>query len=234
MSVTSRDLLRDESGLTLVELLVSITTGLVVMAAIASAMVMTIRETGRVTSHVESNQRSRLAMTKIVNQLHSACFAPQIAPVRAESNGSVLTFVHQVGSQVAPVPILSRIALEGETLSQTNYSALAGTGPNWKFATANPSTPEALMTGVKPISEGSPVFSYYTYANGEISGTPLPTPLRTDAEAARAIQVRIAFQTVPAPPVQGDEGAETQIQDAVLFRLSAPAYNVAAGNAPCQ
>ena len=223
--------LGDERGITLIELMIALAAGLFVMAALTLAMLVTIRETSRVTSHVEANQRSRVAMAKIVNQLHSACVAPQLAPVQKESTGSTLRFVHQVGSQVAPVPVMSEISLSGDTLSQADYEVAGGAAPEWTFA-ATPFSTEELMTGVEPISESTPLFRYYSYSNGSISASPLTTPLGTNA--ASAVQVSIAFKAVPRPPVSEDENAPTELQDAVLLRLTPPAYSSATNNLPCQ
>ena len=130
--------------MTLIEMLVSITAGLFVLTAVTTAMLLTIRETGRVTSHVEANQRARLAMTKIVNQLHSACVAPLVAPVLEKSSGTELRFIHQTGSEVAPKPIKSVIVLSGTTLTQSNYEVSSGEAPNWKFKEAASSTEELM------------------------------------------------------------------------------------------
>jgi Prokaryotic N-terminal methylation motif len=225
----SRDL-GDESGITLIELMIALTAGLVVMAAVTLAMLMTIRETSRVTSHVEANQRARLTMTKIVNQLHSACVAPQLAPVQQESTGNTLRFIHQIGSQVAPVPVMSEISLNGSTLTQSDYEVVGGAAPDWIFS-ATPFSTEQLMKGVGQI-QTTPVFSYYSYSNGAISTMPLTTPLGTNAGSA--VQVSIAFAATPEPPVSEDENAATEIQDSVLLRLTPPAYTSATNNLPCQ
>jgi hypothetical protein len=227
---SSRDF-SDESGITLIEMLVTVTSGVLVMAAITLAMLMTIRETGRVTSHVEANQRARLKMTRIVNQLHSACVAPQLAPIDEESTGNMLRFIHQTGSQVAPVPVMSEIVLNGTTLSQSDYEVVGGAAPNWTFSTA-PTSTEELMKSVAPVSGSSSVFSYYAYTSGAISATPLTTPL--GANAAKAVQVSVAFKTTPEPPVSEDENAATEIQISALLRLTPPAYSSATNNLPCQ
>jgi hypothetical protein len=88
------------------------------------------------------------------------------------------------------------------------------------------------MTGVSAISESTPIFRYFAYANGSVSSTPLGTPLLTNA--GNAVQVNIAFRTAPAKTVAGDTNAQTSIQNAALLRLTPPAYNSAAANLPCQ
>jgi prepilin-type N-terminal cleavage/methylation domain-containing protein len=221
----------DESGMTLVELLVAMTAGAVVMGGVIAAMLVTMRETNRVASHVDANQRARLTMTKIVNQLHSACVAPQIAPLQEDSSATTLSFLHQSGSAVAPTPVLSKISLSGTTLSQADYPVTGGAAPKWTFS-STPSSTVQLMTGISTISASVPIFSYFAYSNGAISSTSLATPLNTNA--ASAVQVNIAFDAAPEKAVSGDTNAETAIKNAVLLRLTPPAYGSTTANLPCQ
>jgi prepilin-type N-terminal cleavage/methylation domain-containing protein len=222
---------RDESGMTLVELTVAMAAGAIVMLGVTMTMIVTMRETNRVASHVEANQNARIAMTKVMNQLHSACVAPQIAPVQEGSTSTLLSFLHQSGSAVAPVPVLSKISLTGTTLSQSDYAVTGGGAPKWTFSSTASSTVQ-LMTGVSAISASVPVFSYYAYSNGEISETPLTTPLGENA--AGAVQVEVAFKTAPGKTASGDANAQTSIQNAALLRLTPPGYNPASANQPCQ
>ncbi len=148
------DLIRDESGMTLVELLVATAAGVIVMAGITMAMIVTMRETNRVASHVDANQRARITMTKIIDQLHSACVAPQIAPVQEDSTGTMLSFLHQSGSAVSATPVLSRVSLVGTTLPQSDYPVSGGAAPNWTFSETASKTSE-LMTGVSAMTAGA-------------------------------------------------------------------------------
>jgi Tfp pilus assembly protein PilW len=224
--------IRDENGMTLVELLVAMSAGTIVMAGVILAMIVTMRETNRVASHVEANQNARIAMTKIINQLHSACVAPQIAPVREDSTSTMLSFIHQSGSAVAPEPVLSRITLAGTSLSQSDYPVAGGAAPNWTFAETASSTAQ-LMTGVSVISASVPIFRYFSYSNGTVSTTPLAaSPLGENA--AKTVQVDIAFKAAPGKTVAGDTNAQTAIQNAALLRLTPPGYSSTTANLPCQ
>jgi Tfp pilus assembly protein PilW len=232
--MTRRELLRDERGMTLVELMVATTAGVVVMTGIVLTMIVTMRETNRVAGHVEANQNARITMTKVLNQLHSACVAPQITPVQEDSTGTLLSFIHQSGSAVAPVPVLSKISLAGTTLSQSDYPKTGGAAPTWNFSETASSTVQ-LMTGVSAISASIPIFRYFSYSNGQVSATPL-TASPLGANAANAVQVDVAFQTAPSASktVSKDTNAETEIQDSALLRLTPPGYNPASANLPCQ
>jgi hypothetical protein len=221
-----------EAGTTLIELMVALTAGLVVVGAITALMLMTIRQTGRVTSHVEADQRARTTMTRIVNELHSACFFPQVTPVRERSTGNKLIFWHQSGSAVAPRPVQSEVELVGGELVQHDSEPTGGGGNEWTFPAA-PGPTEPLMRGISPLEESAPIFSYYTYANGKIAPSPLATPLSTNA-AATAVQVNIAFKAAPEPPISEDEQSATGIRDSVLLRLTPPSYDNSSDNPPCE
>jgi Tfp pilus assembly protein PilW len=224
--------IRDESGMTLVELLVATAAGVVVMFGVTLAVIVTLRETDRVATHIDANQRARLTMTRIIDQLHSACLAPQISPVQENSSGTLLSFWHQTGSAVAPTPVLSKISLTGTTLSQSDYASTGGAAPTWTFATS-PSSTTTLMTGVSAISESIPVFRYFAYSNGKVSSTPLATPLSKEA-AGEAVQVNVAFKASPLSTPIADTNAQTGIQNAALLRLTPPGYSSSSSNRPCQ
>src|SRR6476660_127010 len=92
----------DESGTTLVELMVALMTGLIIISALSMAILTTLHGTARVEARVEATQRARLALGKLMEELHSACVTPEIAPVKEESSGTLLRFVHQTGAAVSP------------------------------------------------------------------------------------------------------------------------------------
>jgi hypothetical protein len=232
MPVRRLDPIRDESGFTLIELLVGTAAGLLVTMALVTVLFTSMHETARVTSRVDATQRARIVLYKMVDELHSACVAPQIAPVRKESTGTSLSFIHQTGSAVAPTPILSTVSLSGTTLSQSDYASTGGTVPNWTFA-STPSATRQLMTRISPPTPGGSIFTYYAYLNGDVSATPLTTPLSAP-DAARAVQVGIGLTAAPGQNGARDANAPATIQNNVLLRFTPATFNTAATNLPCQ
>lgn len=224
--------IRDERGTTLIELLVATAAGVVVLFAISAMIIVSLRETVRTDSHVDATQRARLALNNVIEELHSACVAPRIAPVKAESTGTQLVFVHQTGSAVAPVPVLSKISLVGGVLSQSEYPSTSGEAPNWKFAETASST-QQLMTNLSPTSPSTSIFSYYSYTNGEISATPLTTPLAASS-AERTVKVGIAFTAAPQSTPIADPNAAASIADSALLRFTPAAFDTTAANLPCE
>jgi hypothetical protein len=225
---------RDESGMTLVEVLVAAATGVVVMMGITTAMIITIRGVQRVTTHVEANQRARLTTSKIVDQLHSSCLTYDFAPIEEDSTGTLLSFVHQSGTGVSLTPVLSRISLSGTTLSESNYPLSSGTGPtDWVFSGTATST-EQLLTGVSPITAGGPIFNYYGYSSGVIAAAPFSASPSLSANAAKTVQVNIAFKAAPVKVQKSDVNASTAVQSSALLRMSPASFETSSSNKPCQ
>lgn len=226
------DRIRNEGGTTLVELLVATAAGVVVLFAISAMIIVSLRETVRVNTHVDATQRARTVLTKVIEELHSACVAPQIAPVQEGSTGTSISFIHQTGSAVSPTPVLSKVTLSGSTLSQSEYPVTGGEAPEWAFATTASST-QQLMTNISPTSPSTSIFNYYSYSNGEVSATPLSTPLSTE-NAERTVQVGIALTASPQSTPISDPNAGANITDSALLRFTPATFNTASVNLPCE
>ncbi len=233
MHMRRRLRLADERGTTLIEMLVALSAGLVIFGAVTGLIVTTMHSSARVSARVHATQRARIVLTRIMEELHSACIAPEIAPVREKSTGTSLRFVHQTGSDVQPTPILSVIGLSGTTLSQSDYAQSGGTAPNWTFAEEKPTSTRTLLTGVSPISPSTSIFSYYAYSNGTISSTPQTTPLEATA-ALLTVQVQAALTVAPESTPVKDTGAPTSVRNSATLRLTPPSFNEGSPARPCQ
>jgi Tfp pilus assembly protein PilW len=227
-----RNLVRDERGTTLAELVVGMAMGSVVMFGLTTLIVVTMHTTTRVSARVDATQRARLVLTRVIDQLHSACIAPKVPPVQKESTSTVLRFVHAAGAEVSPTPTLSVISLNGETLTQSDYALKEGAPPSWVFE-STPSRTTQLMTNVSPIAATRPVFSYYGSSSGAVSATPLTAPL-SELDASRTIQVSMAFMASPESGTSAEEATPARIQGSATLRLTAVSYNKEATSLPCQ
>ena len=231
MPLTRLEPIRDESGVTLVELMVAITTGLVILSALTMVILTTLHGSVRVTARVHATQRARVALANLMEELHSACVTPEISPVKENSSGTALRFVHQTGSEVAPTPILSVVTLSGDTLSQSDYEPTGGTAPNWTFS-ETPSSTRTLLTGVSPVPPSSSIFSYYSYSGGTISTTPQTTPL-SESEAALTVEIHAALAAAPENTPVADAGASASVQNSATLRLTPPSFNEGSPARPC-
>ena len=226
---------KDERGATMVEVLVSTGTGLVVLSALTMVIVVSMHANSRVSARVDATQRARLAVTKIMQQLHSACVAPKIAPIQPSSTGTSIKFIHapvSQGNAVAPLPTLTEISLEKGVLTQTDWPGTGGASPNWTYS--GTATKKTLLTDVAPVAPSSSIFTYYASNNGSTTPTPQSTPL--EAGAALTIQVRVALSANPTrgkSPI-ADPNAASVVQNGATLRLTPPSFNAAATALPCQ
>ena len=163
-----RRLRERESGITLIELLVAMSMGIIVSMAAYAILTTTLRETSRVFTRVDATQRSRLTMENIETLLHSSCLADGTKPIISTTSPSRLTtattmyFVSRYGSQTTPTPTLHKIALSGTNLTDTTYALTSGTGPSsWVFSTTASGT-TTLLTNVRAAGS-TPMFQYFAF-----------------------------------------------------------------------
>ena len=121
-----------ERGTTLVELMIGTALGMVVLSALTMLMITSMHASARVTARVHATQNARISLVKIIEQLHSACVVPKIAPIRPGSTGTMLSFSHAPAAEGASAtvkPIFSKVTLSGKNLVETDYPSLGGTPP---------------------------------------------------------------------------------------------------------
>ena len=93
-------------GTTLVELMVAITAGVVVLAAISAVAIVALRETARVKHPGRRNPAGPQVLDQVIEELHSACVAPEIAPVQRKQYGGHRSdsSTRRIGSRPDPDP----------------------------------------------------------------------------------------------------------------------------------
>lgn len=225
-----RRLGREESGFTLIELLVSIIAFIAVFSAIMMMVTVAVRNQDRISQRVGADQRARPLLTRITNNLHSACVAPRVAPIAPGSSSNSMTYISKSGSAVTPVPDRRVLTLSGTTLSEAVYPATGGSAPSWTFS-GTPSSNTVLATRV--TGTGGAVFRYYDYVNGALNPTPLPVPLSaTNASRTAYVSVSLTVQ-----PQRGTSNFDTKspitLSDSVDLRLESAGQVTAQDNLPC-
>lgn len=207
----------------MVELLVTIMIGAIVIFALTTTIVVSMRASARVTARVDATQQARLGMHRILSDLQSACIAPRIVPVQSGSTGTAISFIHARGSEAVPQPVRSVISLSEGNLTKSDYATTGGPIIAPTFA-ETPYATQTLLTGVTPIPPSPSIFTYHSFSGGKMSKTPLATPL-TGTTAPTAIQIGIAFKVAPGRGSTSDPGAAVQIRDSALLRLTVPSYS---------
>ena len=226
--------MRGEQGITVVELLVAISAGIAVLMGAFAMLNGTLRGSARTQQRVDANQRGRPVMTRIMDELHSVCVAPGIAPLYAGSDDDTAIFLHRTGNDVAPIPDKHVIDLTAGTITDAEYAPASGSvGPNYTFAGA--ATTTRLLTNVGQASIGGapvPMFRYYQFQAGSLDPTPLPTPLSA-TNAAKTIQVTVSFAVSPSKTQVAESTTAVSLSDSALFRFTPAAEDATSVNLPC-
>jgi len=226
VSVLAARLVREESGFTLPELLVSAAIGVVVVLAGFMVLDQAGLVTTRITDREDAAQRARAAIRTITTELRSqVCLGATSPAINAGSDGNNLTFYEFTGAGTFQ-PERHTLAFDPThgTLTEYDYAS-TGTFPNLSFP-SSPTRTVQLLTDAQPVSTGAAVFTYYTWTTGGQvdASNQLPAPLSA-TDAARA--VKVAIQLRVSPPGRSTSAESTTIQDEVLSRTADP--NATAG-----
>jgi prepilin-type N-terminal cleavage/methylation domain-containing protein len=229
--------MRDEGGFTLIELLVSMAAGAIVTGTVVMMTTVALHNQDRIARRVDANQRARPVMTRMIQELHSACVAPRITPILsggtsgATSTGTSIAFLSKSGSAVTPTPDKHVITLSGTTLSESVFPATSGSAPGpWTFSTT-PSLSTQLLTNVTAPS--GVIFRYFSFVNGALSTAPNPTPLSV-SDAAKTAVVSISFASSPTSGASRfDPNSPISFTDSADLRLEAAGQFPNQDNLPC-
>lgn len=243
----------DERGFTLIELLVAMLTGLVVSGALFAILEVSLHQTVRLTDRVEADQTGRVAMTRIIDALHSTCISPEFRPIQSGSTKTELRFVAAYSNE-ATIPISAvaehRISWEKESGKETGTltdSARTATGGAWpKYTFSGTFTKTRLASNIAEVEENKEktIFQYYRYAltsSSEVEKqlTPLstlePKPLTmgTSVEAEEAASVLVRFIAYPS---NGNTAANrgVDLRNQITLAMSAPSSETPIEAVPCE
>lgn len=208
----------DESGTTIVELLVGMAMGMIVLAGLSMVLIVVLHGNARVDARIEATDNARIAITRVMEELHSACTAHGVAPVKESSNANKLVFEHAAGAEaateVSPKKIETVIAYNptAETLTQTDRTDGLPVTP-----------PRILLSDVAPAIGNLGIFSYSEYVGvEELAPLPATTTGPIGPRANNVILVGVALTASPRSSPVADPGAAATVQNSATLRLTPP------------
>jgi len=252
-----RRLRMDQSGLTLVELVVAMAMTLVLTLAAIAFLQFTSNDVTRVNAEVHTDQRARAALTELVLQLHSGCVLPKYQPIRAGSSETQLNFVSGTGEGPQPEHIayhelIWEAEARGGAYALVEHSRKASLVNGTVVVSSETPNRQIIASHLMRSwanaqhTETLPIFRFYRYYEpgdvGYIPGTidpqPLPVPL-TPESAEKVSKVTIAFSVAP-------EGAEAklaqrntkleplELEDSAVYRITPASTAATPAPAPCE
>jgi type II secretory pathway pseudopilin PulG len=230
--------LRAEHGFTLVEMLVAMVAGMIVILATLSILDISISQSSRISERVDADQRGRLAMEKLMLELHSSCIAFASNPVEPGSTDTNIKFVSQSGNEAYFTSVTKHeVFLNTATHKLTDASYLstntaAELGTSWNFPAVATSSQPLLTGAFQTVVEGAtiPVFRYYKYQGGNISTVPETTPL-SELDAKATAEVSVNFTTSPSSE-RIDADRKVELTNTAVLRYDPS--SATGTNKPCE
>lgn len=249
--------LRDDAGFTLLEVLVAALIGTIVTGAAFSFLIFANEDASHITERVGVDQRARIALQRVVSELHSVCVAPGVVPIVEGSNSTVMKFVSEAGEEAAlTAPELHELVFTAPsgsklgTLVENTYKNTGGNAASYTWATTPASTTKVL-NGVEETSyqteKPTPVFRYYRYYQegdavplehtsvpyGEINPNALASV--TSSTARLVVKVTLAFTVTPegTEAISFNKDRPVPLEDSVVFRVASSSENASTLNLPC-
>ena len=211
---------RDESGWTLIELLMAMSIGVVVLLASFMLVDASAPLAQKTQDRVDAAQRGRLAMDIIGAELRSqVCMPGAVPPIMPTvSDGSNVWFYGNNQDQDS-LPQKHHIYIQGTALKEDTWQG-AGTQANVTF----PVLPTQTRTLLNPVGlvAGVSLFRFYGFdANLPASvNQPIVVPVSV-ADSRRVVQVNVSFVARPSGATAAS-GRDSTFQQAVFFRTADP------------
>jgi prepilin-type N-terminal cleavage/methylation domain-containing protein len=204
---------REESGFTLIELVVAMTIGVIVLLAAFSLLDSSVILTGKVTDRVDRTSRARGSMEDVVRKLRSQVCPSAGTPAIIDAQDYLVKFYSFTGTKPF-VPDIRQIAWDTNTNSIIE-SRWAGTGtaPNTTWATT-PST-RIVLSDVMPPTGNVPMFAYY--ATGATSAFSAPLSATNEAATSR---ITVTYRTFGSG--KGTGGKSTTVSGEAFARTADP------------
>ena len=196
--MTSR-LRTDQDGFSLIELLMAMALGAIVLTAVMTVFLNGMGATTRITDRVESAQRGRLTMDRVVTLLNSqSCIYNSNDPTGGvpiiDGQSQQVTFLANLGTVSAnPSKYRLRYDAAAKSLWEDRWAPAIDVKGNVVFAT-NPTTSKVIGSGIVPTLGGGTIFQYFTFAaDGTINpAAPMALTAGVLTPADKLVAVRIA------------------------------------------
>ncbi len=237
--------LHQESGFTLIEVLVAMLTGIIVTGAAFGILEVSLKQNARITDRAQAQQLGDSAMTRIIDPLRSGCISRLAAPVQAGSTPNELIFTTAFSEATTPEPsevFKETVKYSANKLTLKSQKATAGSWPTYT-AFEEPGKTNTIAENVSMPKGREAPFSYFEYAKEGSSGTasessssltPITVTEKLSAEQAKKVAaVEVGFEALPtSKDTRQSRGA--QFEDRVTFAFSSPNSEGAIKAGPCE
>jgi hypothetical protein len=217
--------LRSDDGVTLVELLIAMSIGMMTLFAVFAVLDTSVKQSNAVAGRVNATQRGRIAMDTITRQLRSqVCYSP-VVPALVSGSDNAVKFHTDLsdGSRLIEQRELTYNPIAKTIVEKT----WAGVGNPITFPTVT-KTRQILDEVTTRPAPNAAIFRYYAYNIPPVTVPPTPprpsvkltTPLSA-TDLARVARIDIGFTTLP-PNAKPSPAAAVTLQNEIYVRVADP------------
>lgn len=216
--------LRSQAGVTLPELLIAMSIGMMTLLAVFAVLDTSIKQSNAVAGRVNATQRGRIAMDTITRQLRSqVCYSPVVPALVSGTDDSVkfhsdlsdgTRLIEQHEIEFSPVT---------NTIVERTWNGV-NTGPGTPVTFPALTRNRQILSEVTRRAAPAPqqIFRYYAY-NTATPPRPiiqLATPLNA-VDLARTARIDVGFTTLP-PNARPSPAASVTLQNEIYVRVADP------------
>jgi prepilin-type N-terminal cleavage/methylation domain-containing protein len=212
----SNRLRTDQSGYSLVELLMAMAIGSIVLTGVMTVFLRGADGALKVSNRVDALQRGRLTMDRAVTLLSSqTCVVDSNGNSQApiiDGQDNQVTFYANLGLvDTDPTRYSLRYDAATKRLWEDRFPPSRNAAGTLVYPAA-PGASRIIGTNIVPDPAGAPLFTYWRFITdagptlGMINGTALATPLSA-TDQLNAVRVRVSFATRPERSTTADLGS---------------------------
>jgi type II secretory pathway pseudopilin PulG len=219
-----RRLRREESGMTLIELLVASTIGIIVLGAAFQILIVGFKGTQRVTSSIDAVARGRLAMENVTREIRSQICLPTPTgpqPALLYGDATSMSFYADLGDE-SLTPDLRQISFANNKVTEKIF-ANTGTVTNPSFA-GYPSSPTKTRVLANDITQDgtTPYLRYYRFSTTDPIAPSAQVGVSgpvSDTDRPRVVQINVTFRALPTGP-NANPNSDAVMDNRVFVRTS--------------
>jgi prepilin-type N-terminal cleavage/methylation domain-containing protein len=211
---------RDESGFTLIEMLVAMAIGVVVLLAAFMLVDASTPLAQKTQDRVDAAARGRLAMEIIGAELRSqVCMPGAVPPIMPTVSDASNIWFYGNNQDQDSLPQKHHIYIQGTALREDTWQ---GTGSLTNVVFPNIPTQSRILLDPVGLVPGVPLFRFFGFdANLPASvNQPITVPV-TVADSRRVVQVNVSFVARPTRATTAT-ARDSTFQQAVFFRTADP------------
>ena len=212
---------RDESGFSLVELVVALTIGTIVLLAAFMLVDASTPLAQRTNDRVDAFQRGRLALDIVGAELRSqVCMPGAIPPIMPTVSDEDDIWFYGNNQDQNSLPQRHHIYLQGDALKEDTWQG-TGTQSAVTFPVNPPPKTRTLLSPVALVP-GVKLFRYFGFDENLPAAVnkPVATPVSV-ADSRNIVQVNLSFVARPTR-AKAATGRDSTFQQAVFFRTADP------------